>query len=264
MSKCTIYLPEYEFYISDVLDHVNNILTSKLFYSIPELESKLRLQVSTSEKIRYLENSLLNIKDEKVIDFFSDPFHQLTYKVDYNKRIVLITQSSLVNISETNTFDFSETEHVSLLGKELYEQGRIFEKYDIVEFDDFEKYMEKYMQLNSTLIEKLCEFIKFEYFVDYLDRLKSNQEVNHNIFTHKKTNLPYQIALLNELGFFEMEKIKNLPQDKTYQVLAKLLNVDKRGVSGNHRVLNPHSDEDRKRYTSYNYMDEVKKYLDNL
>lgn len=96
-----------------------------------------------------------------------------------------------------------------------------------------------------------------------LNRLKP---INSDLAKTKKkaTSLPYQIALLNELGFFELDKLKNLPQDKVYQLTAKLLNADKRGVSGNHRVLDPNSNEDVKRYTSYNYMDEVKKYLDKL
>ncbi len=83
--------------------------------------------------------------------------------------------------------------------------------------------------------------------------------------TIKKTSsLPYQIALLNELGFFDLDKFKNLPQSKVYQITAKLLNANKRGVSGNHRVLSDNTKEDRLRYTADKHIDDVKKYLDKL
>jgi hypothetical protein len=97
------------------------------------------------------------------------------------------------------------------------------------------------------------------YFKIKLDRLPSKNKTNS-----KKKSLPYQIALLNELGYFELEKFKNLPKDKVYEITARLLNSDKRSVKGNHAVLNPISKENTVKFTSHIYMEAVKKYLNSI
>lgn len=109
----------------------------------------------------------------------------------------------------------------------------------------------------KTPLNNLPSNIK--YFKIKLDRLPPENKTKS-----KERSLPYQIALLNELGFFELDKLKALPKDKVYQVVANLLNADKRGVSGNHRVLDPNSLENRIKFTSFNHVDKVRKYLDEL
>lgn len=82
---------------------------------------------------------------------------------------------------------------------------------------------------------------------------------NNNI---KKT--PYKIALLNEIGFFDLPKLKSLTQEKQIEIIMNLIGGTSRQIKGNMNVLNPHSKEDRIRYTSFIYESEVAKFIENI
>ena len=116
---------------------------------------------------------------------------------------------------------------------------------------------DSFENIQDTALNEVNSNIR--YFKIKLDRLPSKNKTNSN-----KKSLPYQIALLNELGYFELEKSKNLSKDKVYEITARLLNSDKRSVKGNHAVLDPNSNENRSKFTSQNYMEEVEKYLNSI
>ncbi|WP_291868599.1 hypothetical protein [Maribacter sp.] len=81
---------------------------------------------------------------------------------------------------------------------------------------------------------------------------------------NNKISLPHQIALLNEIGFFELDYFKNATQTKRNKIISKLLNADLRGVRGNIKTLDPNTTENIFRFTSYKHIDEVKNYLNKL
>jgi hypothetical protein len=71
--------------------------------------------------------------------------------------------------------------------------------------------------------------------------------------------LPYQVAMFDFLGFFDyFEKEYGLSKNITYKKIAEILAVAARSVRGNVLVLQDNSKEDRQRYTSYNYKDQVR------
>ena len=109
-------------------------------------------------------------------------------------------------------------------------------------------------------IEKYLEFFKDKLRILELEQKFENKSPKKN----KSIPLPHQVALLNELGYFNLESFKSLPKEKMFEITAKLLNTDIRSVKGNYSTLNPRSNEDPKKYTAYNYMDAVKKYLNNV
>lgn len=80
----------------------------------------------------------------------------------------------------------------------------------------------------------------------------------------KDEALPYKIALLNELGFFELDKITKITKVSLYNILKKLTGSPERSIKGNINVLNKESNEDRTKYTAENHIEEVKKYLNKL
>ena len=92
--------------------------------------------------------------------------------------------------------------------------------------------------------------------------LKQLAEVEINT-TEKDTNysLAYKIALLNELGFFDIPTVRQLSNNKQDEIIKILTGGSTRQIRGNIRVLDPKSTEDRLRYTSFSYMDKVKKLL---
>ena len=126
------------------------------------------------------------------------------------------------------------------------------------------EYKVKKIDSEKKVTNGAVKFKKVHFNLRLLQEQMTKKPLQQIISPSSKVKLPYQIALLNELGFFELDKFKNLSQSKVYQITAKLLNADKRGVSGNHRVLDPKSNEDRFRYTSDKHIDDVKKYLDRL
>lgn len=99
----------------------------------------------------------------------------------------------------------------------------------------------------------------------YKTKLKSlpdTESSKEEIEQEEKT--PYKIALLKELGFFELDKIKRLSKENVFKVIQKLTGGTVRTIKGNVNVLNKESNEDRSKYTSNNHIEEVKIYLDKL
>ena len=99
----------------------------------------------------------------------------------------------------------------------------------------------------------------------YKAKLKSLPDVTptkEEIEQEEKT--PYKIALLKELGFFELDKIKKLSKENQYKVIQKLIGGTLRTLKGNVLVLNPESKENRSQYTSNNHIEEAKNYLNKL
>lgn len=74
-----------------------------------------------------------------------------------------------------------------------------------------------------------------------------------------QNELPYQIAMLVYLGFFEyLVNEYGLSKNAIYKKIGEILRVTIRSVKGNILVLQDYSKEDRQRYTSYKYKDQVK------
>jgi len=84
-----------------------------------------------------------------------------------------------------------------------------------------------------------------------LPKLKALSEPNKLIDLISNNDLPYNIAMIDFLGFIEHLKAKYFPtKDKLNKAVANLFDVTDRAVKGNINVLNPVSREDRSRYTA--------------
>ncbi|MEI7615629.1 MAG: hypothetical protein WCJ54_02860 [Actinomycetota bacterium] len=79
-----------------------------------------------------------------------------------------------------------------------------------------------------------------------------------------ESQVPYQIAMLNHLGF--IEKMKNAfdAKEDFYKKLAPILDSVPRTIKGNINVLNPKSNENHDRYTSINFKEDVKNDYENI
>jgi hypothetical protein len=105
-------------------------------------------------------------------------------------------------------------------------------------------------------IQKINELMKYE-----INQPHKTEPINE---TEPEQKIPYKIALLNELGFFKLDAIKKLTKENQYKIISAITGGTVRTIKGNVLVLNPDSIEDRIKYTSNNYTDEVKNYLDKL
>lgn len=140
---------------------------------------------------------------------------------------------------------------------------------DASELDFCNYELEKEMNyLNSQLLnQKIWFSIKKRN--DFLNDKKAQltnqpQQTESTTEPEPEQKLPYKIALLNELGFFKLDAIKKLTKENQYKIISALTGGTHRTIKGNVNVLDPNSNDDRTKYTSNNYTDEVKNYLDKL
>ncbi len=77
---------------------------------------------------------------------------------------------------------------------------------------------------------------------------------------------PYTVAMLSYLGYPEYLKTTyHLNKEDMYRHVSKALdNVAVRTIKGNFLVLNPDSNDDREKYTSYKCTDDVKSFYESL
>lgn len=176
-----------------------------------------------------------------------------------------------------NEFDFCEEIIIeirqdldflnSISSNEIEEWAFIENKEEIEGNTDKKDFLKRHFKMRKehqyALLKSTCEDT-LRFFETRQNRVSHLKPKKGNPKKRKPISLPHQIALLNELGFFELDKIKHLPKEKVFELTAKLLNADQRGVKGNYAVLDPNSIQDSRRYTSVQYMEQVKKYINNL
>jgi len=86
----------------------------------------------------------------------------------------------------------------------------------------------------------------------------------------KKFSRPKFIAMLNELGFFKWNSIKDLSNEQKAKIILALLQQDYNSKSAIHNVvknfqaLNPQSELNPKKFTASTHLDEVKKTLNKI
>jgi hypothetical protein len=84
---------------------------------------------------------------------------------------------------------------------------------------------------------------------------------------NQKISRPKFIAMLNELGFFKLESIKDLSNDQKAKIILALLQQDNHNENAIHNVvknmqtLNSKSELNNKKYTAWTHMEAVKKIL---
>ncbi len=118
----------------------------------------------------------------------------------------------------------------------------------------------------QTITEKLKAALG-EYGFYKLELIKELKEDNLNllILEISKNQLPYKIAMLDFLGFIEhLRKEHFTIKAEVHKKLANLLDSSSREIKGNINVLNPVSNEDRKRYTADQYSERVKRDYNKL
>lgn len=87
---------------------------------------------------------------------------------------------------------------------------------------------------------------------------------------NQKISRPKFIAMLNELGFFKWESIKDLSNDQKAKIILALLQQDSENENAIHNVvkniqtLNSKSELNNKKYTAWTHMEAVKKIFNKI
>lgn len=175
-----------------------------------------------------------------------EQFNQL--ELEYNKKCYLSDDEVYQEIKKTE------------IVANYIDRG--FDKTNKKEFEtELESRFFKFRQ-NYIFKEKKEEGIRSKFYKAKLKNLPIIEATKEEIEQEEKT--PYKIALLKELGFFELDKIKKLSKENSFKIIQKLIGGTPRTIKGNINVLNEDSKEDRNKYTSNNHFEEVKNYLDKL
>lgn len=176
-------------------------------------------------------------------------------------------------IEQLNLLELEYKRKCNLSDDEVYQEikktgivvnniDRGFDKTDKKDFDaDLENRFLKFRQKYISK-EKREKSIRSKFYNAKLKCLPNTETTKEEI--EQKEKAPYKIALLKELGFFELDKIKRLSKENVFKVIQKLTGGTVRTIKGNVNVLNNESNEDRTKYTSNNHFEEVKNYLDKL
>lgn len=101
--------------------------------------------------------------------------------------------------------------------------------------------------------------------------LNSKKEINETVeIDNQKFSRPKFIAMLNELGFFKWETIKDLSNDQKAKIILALLQQDYNNKNTIHNVvknfqaLNPQSELNPKKFTANTHIEAVKKILNAI
>ncbi len=140
------------------------------------------------------------------------------------------------------------------------------------EYTDDQKKQETYKVYISQLLEreKLRISQNRQRLINEIEDLEIRksrlpQQIEKGNEEEVEKGIPYKIALLNEIGFFELEAIKSLTKENQFKIINQLTGSPTRTIKGNVNILrNINSNEDNTKYTSNSYVDEVKNYLNKL
>lgn len=103
-----------------------------------------------------------------------------------------------------------------------------------------------------------------------INDLSEGKESGNEEIEFKNPSLPKAIAMLYEVGFFELEKIKKLTPKAIIQIIATIQVKDpnnptvKRAIGGNLRVLDPDSLEDNSKYTTHKNLEKIKSLYNEI
>jgi hypothetical protein len=278
------YKQEYEYFYNKYYYHFERLVKSFLLAKKNKKENKIRvfnelrnyLSVEFLNKISlttnpYLKNYLSIF--EKRSTFYEEDAINLIFvnkikpsfdkveltnlPVDYTLRKLLI-EIALVNI----------TNEISRL---LQSNSNLFYLfYQLDDFTDFEIKDYVGISVEDTAIYKSLNVRLYPDFYTnriFEDAIDQEDLQNANFVGH---SLPIVVALLNEIGFFELDKIKNLSPNNQAKIIALLQQKDSndknliRSISGNIRVLSPDNKEDNFKYTSHKHSDRVKAVLNDI
>jgi hypothetical protein len=153
--------------------------------------------------------------------------------------------------------------------KNEIDKGYIFPLPEI-KIENFREFSEfKKSKFLNNSIDKPVN-IKNEFFIGFykydfnnLDKVsgKADYIINHLL----QNDIPYIVAYLKMLEFdnFLLENYCKT-KEEMFLAISKILKKSKRMIKGNFLVLNPKSNEDKIRYTSYKYINQVSKHIKSI
>ncbi len=226
----------------------------------------------------YNENKKLstNVNLKKIISIFDNAIG--SYKVDKLKnsleREVLNTFNKIDKNNLPENYDYLKFIEELALYKVLWEISRLLKNnvtffsliYELNDYTDFEIKEYNPIKLENTPVYKKVYSLLYPNFETEIENIYI-EDIN---IENKNHSLPFVIALLNELEFFDLPKVKFLSLTKKARLISIIQQLDcndknkNRSISGNISALKPTSNENLTKYTSYLHADRVKDLLKQI
>ncbi|WP_179471565.1 hypothetical protein [Chryseobacterium sp. H1D6B] len=216
--------------------------------------------------------NLSDFKDEYIIDFENDDrYNNLLYYLQdllkyYNEfaKSILEKEEFPDEIDEfIESMELNSKLYSLYLSKDQWTEDQFKELQTLNEAEKREMILTKNVFVFNSFwhmnLEEIAKFINSE-----LIKLK------HSIIPIPKNKVkltnPKKLALLHAIGFFDLLIVKNLSEDNQNEIVALLLDADKKEFVYKNRLnlnsIDPSYQIDK--YTAYQYVEEMGKLLDEM
>lgn len=225
--------------------------------------------------------------------FINEVYEQIIKKFEENRVISIDNYIDSLNL-KLNFIDNKNDKNIFLSDQEKKAKMQYSEKLGDKIFQDFHKLKNEVPNLKELVIKKhlrydithLSDYIfgidniqNFLAISEYYTFLRTTSiinfcDINYNTAEEetesKKPSLPKAIAMLHEIGFFELEKLKNLNDTSIAKIISFIQmkemenSTNTRAISGNIRVLNPKNKEDGLKYTSHKWLEYSKNKFNEI
>ena len=213
------------------------------------------------ETIIEIEEKVLSVKYEKTNIEGVDPFeYSDNLNLFMDELASKLEVASDLNINHNEFFDLSRMSEMTLhmdadqieeliLKKVIYKEAIDSQNFDRLMFPSLSEKKLKELGYNVTRV---------------INSLKRVLNEKTNNLKEEKLNITRRLSILNELGFFELEKVASLNNAKRAKLTILITGGGYDLVSRNIRNFSCEDDEIDPKYSAYQYSKESKKMLANL
>lgn len=213
------------------------------------------------ETIIEIEEKVLSVKYEKTNIEGVDPFeYSDNLNLFMDELASKLEVASDLNINHNEFFDLSRMSEMTLhmdadqieeliLKKVIYKEAIDSQNFDRLMFPSLSEKKLKELGYNVTRV---------------INSLKRVLNEKTNKLKEEKLNITRRLSILNELGFFELEKVASLNNANRAKLTILITGGGYDLVSRNIRNFSCEEDEIDPKYSAYQYSKESKKMLANL
>lgn len=237
--------------------HINSIEYRISKTVLKEIYNTLRFLIEELNNLEYWEINVI----EANIDARYTNDEKMEYLKEKRKELYLSIQN--------------EPEYYVYIGKRDFNGFDNWEDYmfEILAHDENTviKYLTNDLQIPDIPEEIYTDWLKYYKMTEVINlcekkikELSEGKEFEHEKIEFKNPSLPKAIAMLNEIGFFDLDKIKKLEPAAIIKIIAIIQVKDpnnltvKRAIGGNLRVLDPDSLENNSKYTTHKNIEKIK------
>lgn len=186
MTKPNIYIPQKEYFLSDLFDYINDDIKESAIPMFARIIKSSKRYLQTQDKKKYLLNEAKNISDKIDIDLFE--LVDFNFKLNITEDTCFVTESSLMSIID-NYRRFYKGNEITVVQLDVIGVCYALDDYNQIVIEDYQNYINKFYELKVTrqknIINDIVLYILFISLIDYCENLiveeKKTIPINSNI-----------------------------------------------------------------------------------